>query len=328
MGLSPELTAPPPLPPGGAGAGAADTPPPPGGACAGFAAIAVDPKLLELEAAAVAAARLHRQAESELTAQIRELQHTVLLLEEQVAQTVSSSPAPGGDATAEELRGKAQELSRKRAESLRAASAAGLAEFGATVAKQIQALSRFAVPEACGREDKLFISGFVRSSRLHRALLPLSSLRSIFASALSPRRRVDLATKTHVAFALEPPLLGAIWRLQKGLGCTMFSAPSTLELRVAMVEFGLDFDAGVHRFALRPPAGHDREKATLAYVEAWRDDMVAAKIRQFYCVRDEGLVMPRLPAQWPNGGQVEDMPCVVWIFVPQEKKNCAGGPAL
>ena len=89
-------------------------------------------------------------------------------MEEQLQQA-ASSPGIGGVAEAsakEQLRITAEQLGHARSESLRSASSAALAEFDVQLTMQLDALSRFAVAEACGKEDRLFTSGFVRSSRL------------------------------------------------------------------------------------------------------------------------------------------------------------------
>ena len=89
-------------------------------------------------------------------------------MEEQLQQA-ASSPGIGGVAEAsanEQLRITAEQLGHARSESLRSASSAALAEFDVQLTMQLHALSSFAVAEKCGKEDRLFTSGFVRSSRL------------------------------------------------------------------------------------------------------------------------------------------------------------------
>ena len=89
-------------------------------------------------------------------------------LEEQLQQ-VASSPGIGGVAEAsakEQLRITAEQLGHARSESLRSASSAALAVLEVQLTMQLDELSRFAVAEACGKEDKIFKSGFVRHSRL------------------------------------------------------------------------------------------------------------------------------------------------------------------
>ena len=88
-------------------------------------------------------------------------------MEEQLQQA-ASSPGIGSVAEASEkelLRITAEQLGRARSESLRSASSAALAEFDVQLTMQLDALSRFAVAEACGKDDKLFTRGFARSSR-------------------------------------------------------------------------------------------------------------------------------------------------------------------
>ena len=88
-------------------------------------------------------------------------------MEEQLQQA-ASSPGIGGVAEAsakEQLRITAEQLGHARKESLRSASSAALAEFDVQLTMQLDELSRFAVAEACGKDDKLFTRGFVRSSR-------------------------------------------------------------------------------------------------------------------------------------------------------------------
>ena len=108
-----------------------------------------------------------RQAEGELTARVSFLQQAVLDLEERLQQAASSpGSGSGAEATAKELRDEEEQLGRARSERLRMASSAALAEFDVHLTKQLEALISFAVAEACGREDKIFTSGFARKSRL------------------------------------------------------------------------------------------------------------------------------------------------------------------
>ena len=90
----------------------------------------------------------------------------MLDLKERLQQALSS-PGSGSvaEATAKELRDEEEQLGRARSESLRMASSAARAEFDVQLTMQLDALSRFAVAEACGKDDKLFTRGFARSSR-------------------------------------------------------------------------------------------------------------------------------------------------------------------
>ena len=106
--------------------------------------------------------------------------------------------------------------------------------------------------EKCGKSDKLFKTGWVKHSRLIRVLLPLSSLRLIISSALSPQHAADLS-RTRVAFSFDRSLIGKIWRLKHGLGASLFVVPEDEVLLVAKFELTLEFNACVHCFALRPP---------------------------------------------------------------------------
>ena len=91
----------------------------------------------------------------------------MLDLEERLQQAASSpGSGSGAEATAKELRDEEEQLGRARSERLRMASSAALAEFDLHLTSQLEALISFAVAEACGKEDKIFTSGFARKSRL------------------------------------------------------------------------------------------------------------------------------------------------------------------
>ena len=70
---------------------------------------------------------------------------------------------------------RSQQISKLRAQSLREAAAASLAEYSCTVVEELSAFSRQLLPESCGPQGPLF-KGFSRGSRLHRVLMRYDQL--------------------------------------------------------------------------------------------------------------------------------------------------------
>ena len=86
-----------------------------------------------------------------------------------------------------------------------------------------------------------------------------------------------------------------------------------------MFELAADHDRAVRRYNLRPPGGKNRWEVGLKWLKEWLAVLWATKCRQFEAFRRSGD-LPPLPDAW---GPVESphlMPCVVWLFMPQEKK--------
>ena len=257
-----------------------------------------------------------RRSEEQLLGRLQAMQNELLGLEEQTTLAVSAPPTKRHR---DALQARALEIGRMRTEWLRTGARAAFAEFSFAVASKLRAVRRFAIEEACGRDDPLFQKGFARHSRLHRVLLPLACFRQIFFSALSEEYRANLVRQLHICFRMGAEFEGKMWLLKGGTATQTFTAPDHVTLHAAMLELALDFHAGVHRFGLRPPAGHDREEAVRQYVATWRDLVLATKIQQAHCVRDQPRSMPPLPASWGEVASLEDMPCVLWVYVPQRK---------
>ena len=197
---------------------------------------------------------------------------------------------------------------------LQRSSAATPPHLSLAVSDQLEILRKHAVVEAWTGSDNLFRTGFGRFSRLHRVVGPLSVLLDIFDMAVSSVHREALSSKSHFCFTICDDMQGHLWLLKNGLADRLFCAPNDVVLRIAAFEISLDFDQRILRFSLRPPPGHHREDAGLAYVDSWRKLLVAAKAEQAQDVRTKALALPALP--WRCCG-VLSMPCVFWVHVPR-----------
>ena len=69
------------------------------------------------------------------------------------------------------------------------------------------------------------------------------------------------------------------------------------------------------------PTGHDRLEANRAYVSQWRDVALAAETQQLSKIGNRELQMPDLPSSWPEVRSLEDMPCALWLQLPQQHKR-------
>jgi hypothetical protein len=83
--------------------------------------------------------------------------------------------------------------------------------------------------EACGPDDRLFKSGFVKhkQSPMHRVVLPLAAVRECFHQVLSDQFKEDLASRSHLHFVQEGNLATCMWRLQNGKATDQFHPTRT-----------------------------------------------------------------------------------------------------
>ena len=89
-----------------------------------------------------------------------------------------------------------------------------------------------------------------------------------------------------------------------------------------MFELAADHDLGVRRFNLRPPGGTDRREAVVKIAKEWLGVLWIEKVRQYEALgRRGGGHLPTLPEAWGPVDAPRQMPCVVWVYLPQAEED-------
>ena len=219
---------------------------------------------------------------------------------------------------------RSQQISKLRAQSLREAAAASLAEYSCTVVEELSAFSRQLLPESCGPQDPLF-KGFSRGSRLHRVLMRYDQLDYALREAVGDAEfdHTEDLSKTRIVFtageggAADVGDVITAWSLINGVATRPFEAYLGQQLCISMFELSFEFHLGVHRTTLRAPPGRNKAAATKHLVKTWHKMFRAEKVRQLHGLKEGDLLFPNLPSSYGPCDTLEAMPCVVWLCVEQ-----------
>ena len=258
---------------------------------------------------------------------------------EELAERRDKKSKPNTKEIQSKLDERSQMISRLRAKSLREAAAAALAEYSYTVCQQLKAFSKQLSKESCGPEHKLFISGQVRLSRLHRVLMRFDQLDYALTEAVGDADidHTEDLSKTRIVFTageggaagrdprpdtLKGDVITA-WRLINGVATTPFEAHLGQQLCISMFELSCEFHLGVHRTTLRAPSGRDKADATKQLVKTWHKMLHSEKLRQLHDLKSGALLFPDLPLSYGPCNTLEAMPCVVWLTVEKGALNRA-----
>ncbi len=270
----------------------------------------------------------HEAAEQDMQRQIAELERQIAELAERRAKESKPNTKNSNSSFLDE---RSQRIGRLRAKSLHEAAAAALAEYSYTVIEQLGAFSNQITKESCGPGDKLFKSGHVRGSRLHRVLMRYDQLDYALREAVGDAEvdHTEDLSKTRIVFTageggaagFDPrPETGVgdvltAWRLINGVATTPFQAYLGQQLCISMFELSCEFHLGVHRTTLRAPSGRDKAAATKKLVKTWHLMFRAEKVRQLQDLNSGNLVLPDLPLSYGPCTTLEARPCVVWLIV-------------
>ena len=206
-----------------------------------------------------------------------------------------------------------------------------MAEYSYTVFQQLKAFSKQLTKESCGPEHKLFKTGHVRLSRLHRVLMRYDQLDYALREAVGDADfdHTEDLSKTRIVFtageggAADVGDTITAWRLINGVATTPFEAYLGQQLCISMFELSFEFHLGVHRTTLRAPSGRDKAAATKQLVKTWHEMFRAEKVRQLQDLKSGELLLPNLPLSYGPCNTLEAMPCVVWLWVEQGAlKSC------
>ena len=270
---------------------------------------------------------MHEAAEQDMqrqiaakTAELEKFQQDWL---EELAERRDKKSKPNTKEIQSKLDERSQMISRLRGKSLREAAAAALAEYSYTVCQQLKAFSKQLSKESCGVEHKLFISGQVHHSRLHRVLMRFDQLDYALREAVGDADfdHTEDLSKTRIVFTAGEGAvadLGTVftaWRLINGVATTPFKAYLGQQLCISMFELSCEFHLGVHRTTLRAPSGRDKAAATKQLVKTWHNMFRAEKVRQLQDLKSGELLCPDLPLSYGPCTTLEAMPCVVWLNV-------------
>ena len=258
----------------------------------------------------------HEAAEQDMQRQIAEL-------ERELAERRDKESKPNTKEIQSKLDEKSQRISRLRAQSLHEAAAAALAEYSYTVFQQLKAFSKQLTKESCGPEHKLFKTGHVRLSRLHRVLMRYDQLDYALREAVGDADfdHTEDLSKTRIVFtvgeggAADAGDTITAWRLINGVATTPFEAYLSQQLCISMFELSFEFHLGVHRTTLRAPSGRNKAAATKQLVKTWHEMFRAEKVRQLQDLKSGELLLPNLPLSYGPCNTLEAMPCVVWLCV-------------
>ena len=242
---------------------------------------------------------------------------------EELAERRDKKSKPNTKEIQSKLDERSQMISRLRAKSLREAAAAALAEYSYTVCQQLKAFSRQLSKESCGVEHKLFISGQVHHSRLHRVLMRFDQLDYALTEAVGDADvdHTEDLSKTRIVFTAGEGAVADVgtvftaWRLINGVATTPFLAYLGQQLCISMFELSFEFHLGVHRTTLRAPSGRNKAAATKQLVKTWHKMLRAEKVRQLQDLKSGELLCPDLPLSYGPCNTLEAMPCVVWLSV-------------
>ena len=222
---------------------------------------------------------------------------------------------------------RSQQMSKLRAQCLREAAAAALAEYSCTVVEELSAQwSPQLIRESGGPEDDLF-KGFSRGSRLHRVLMRYEELDYALTEAVNDEHIDDLSRMRIVWTAGEAVSTApsehngkviTAWSVLNGVASRPFQADLGEQLCIQMFETSTQFHLGVHRVQMRPPPGRDRAAAAKLLVQAWHTMYRAEKVRQLHA---DNLLMQNLPESWGPCDRLEAMPCVVWLNPGKSKQR-------
>ena len=217
------------------------------------------------------------------------------------------------------------------AKALREESQANFASFRAVLASQLEKVSRSSEYQVREPTHDTFKKGFIPNQSLHRVLLPLRTFKTWCMSALSHHMDA-MMDKGHLQFDVEPGDAPLMWRVVQG----RLKHPEVIPhlqpdangnrpyCRITAIELSLDYATRVERFYLRPPEGKgaDRFDKSIAFVKGWRDITIAEKGSQFDRLRQaSGDAWPELPAEWGRVETFDDMPCVLWIYIPAHQAS-------
>ena len=204
-----------------------------------------------------------------------------------------------------------------------------MAEYSYTVIEQLGAFSNQINKESCGPGDKLFKSGHVRGSRLHRVLMRYDQLDYALREAVGDAEvdHTEDLSKTRIVFTAGEGVSTApsehqgkvitAWSLINGVATRPFEAYLGQQLCISMFELSFEFHLGVHRTTLRAPRGRNKAAATKHLVQTWHKMFRAEKVRQLHGLKEGDLLFPDLPSSWGPCDTLEAMPCVVWLCVEQ-----------
>ena len=269
----------------------------------------------------------HEAAEQDMQRQIAELEKFRQDWLEELAERRDKESKPNTKEIQSKLDEKSQRISTLRAQSLHAAAAAALAEYSYTTIEQLKAFSNQITKESCGPEGKLFKSGFVSHSRLHRVLIRYDQLDYALREAVGDEEGFDHTkelSKTRIVFSAGEGGVSradgqviAAWRLINGVAESPFEAYLGQQLCISKFELSFEFHKGVHRTTLRAPAGPQQEKAaaTKDMVKTWHTMITAQKMCQLQGLKEGELHLPKLPSSYGPCNKLEAMPCVVWLNV-------------
>ena len=265
----------------------------------------------------------HEAAEQDMQRQIAELEKFRQDWLEELAERRDKESKPNTKEIQSKLDEKSQRISRLRAQSLRAAAAAALAEYSYTVFQQLKAFSKQLTKESCGPEHKLFKTGHVRLSRLHRVLMRYDQLDYALREAVGDADfdHTEDLSKTRIVFtageggAADVGDTITAWRLINGVATTPFEAYLGQQLCISKFELSFEFHLGVHRTTLRAPSGRNKAAATKQLVKTWHEMFRAEKVRQLQDLKSGELLCPNLPLSYGPCNTLEAMPCVVWLCV-------------
>ena len=217
------------------------------------------------------------------------------------------------------------------ARALREESEANFAAFRAVLASQFAKVSRSSEYQVREPTHDTFKKGFIPNQSLHRVLLPLRTFKTWCMSALSHHMDA-MMDKGHLQFDVEPGDAPLMWRVVQGRPKHPEVIPDLQPdangnrpyCRITAIELSLDYATRVERFYLRPPEGKgaDRFDKSIAFVKGWRDITIAEKGSQFDRLRQaSGDAWPELPAKWGRVETFDDMPCVLWIYIPAHQAS-------
>jgi len=261
----------------------------------------------------------HEAVEQDMQREIAELERQNAELAERRAKKFKPNTKPNTDE-------RSQRIGRLRAKSLHEAAAAALAEYSYTVIEQLGAFSNQIIKESCGPEDKLFKSGYVRLSRLHRVLMRYDQLDYALREAVGDAKfdHTEDLSKARIVFTAgeggvsqgEGQIINA-WSLINGVATRPFEVYPGQQLCISMFELSFEFHLGIHRTTLRAPPGRNKAAATKHLVKTWHKMILAEKVRQLHRLKELPELIPNLPSSYGPCDTLEAMPCVVWLCVEQ-----------
>ena len=86
----------------------------------------------------------------------------------------------------------------------------------------------------------------------------------------------------------------------------------------------MGYGNAVERFELRPPAGAcDSQRGVCReLIHAWEDIVTAQKVYQHNDLTKGIINEVKLPRDWGSVNSAQDMPILVWLYLPPHADGC------